>query len=82
MTHDMHDHESVHDVTFVLAESRIADLRASASAAPAIRLPLDHGVPASNGLVARARDAVGRRLISLGGSLVTDEGLRRRALQL
>ena len=80
MTHDMHDHESVHDVTFVLAESRIADLRASA--APAIRLPLDDGVPASNGLVARARDAVGRRLISLGGSLVTDEGLRRRGLQL
>ena len=80
MTHYTHDHGSVHDVTFVLAEGRIADLRASA--APAGRLPADTGDLAADGLVARTRDAVGRRLISLGGSLVTDEGLRRRALHL
>jgi hypothetical protein len=67
-------------MTFVLAQDRIADLRASASS-------IDHQVAApeasvSPGLVARTRDAVGRRLIALGGSVVADEALRRRALHL
>ena len=30
MTDDRHDHGSVRDLTFVLAQDRIADLRASA----------------------------------------------------
>ena len=82
MTDDRHQHGSVQDVTFVLAQDRIADLRASAptlidAADPA---PADAG--ASSRIVTRARDAIGRRLISLGGSVVADEGLRRRALHL
>jgi hypothetical protein len=35
-----------------------------------------------SGLVRRTRDAIGRRLIALGGSVVADEGLRQRALRL
>jgi hypothetical protein len=34
------------------------------------------------GMIARTRDAVGRRLIALGGSVVADEQLRHRALHL
>jgi hypothetical protein len=79
MTHDRHDHGSVHDVTFVLAEGRIADLQASAS--PTTRVQAV-GAPRSSSIVARTRDAVGRRVITLGGFLATDEGLRRRGLHL
>jgi len=80
MTHERPDIGSVQDLTFALAQDRIADLRASAT-------NLDHEpaarpVPASSGLVTRTRDAVGRRLIALGGSVVADEALRRRALHL
>ena len=78
MTHDRHDHESIADLTFVLAQDRITDLRASA----AHTTGTDAGpmsVPPA-GLVTRARDAVGRRLIDLGGSVVADERLRQRAL--
>ena len=78
MTHDRHDHESIADLTFVLAQDRITDLRASAAHATGTAAgPVP--VPAA-GLVARARDAVGRRLIDLGGSVVADERLRQRAL--
>ena len=78
MTHDRHESESVQDMTLVFARDRIADLRASAST-------IDAGLttpPAatSPGIVARTRDLVGRRLIALGGALVTDDALRRRAL--
>ena len=78
MTYDRPEMGSVQDLTFVLAQDRIADLRASATT-------IDH-VPAaqhaaSPGIVTRTRDAVGRRLIALGGSVVADEALRRRALQ-
>jgi hypothetical protein len=80
MTHERHDHESIQDVTYVLAQSRIAGLRADA---PSI---IDSGAAAAEaarpGVVARARDAIGRRLITLGGSLVGDESLRRRSLHL
>jgi hypothetical protein len=80
MTDDRHDHGSVRDLTFVLAQDRIADLRASASGTePA--LP-GHDANATSGLVRRTRDAIGRRLIALGGSVVADEGLRQRALNL
>jgi hypothetical protein len=80
MTHDRPDLSSVQDMTFVLAQDRIADLRASATS-------IDHETaapqaPASPGIVTRTRDAVGRRLIALGGSVVADEALRRRALHL
>ena len=80
MTHDRPATGSVQDVTFVLAQDRIADLRASATTMdhePAA--PLADGSP---GIVTRTRDAVGRRLIALGGSVVADEALRRRALHL
>jgi hypothetical protein len=80
MTHDRHDHESVQDVTYVLAQTRITDLRAdgpSAVVTGAATTEADRP-----GVVARTRDAVGRRLIRLGGSLVVDENLRRRALHL
>jgi hypothetical protein len=80
MTHDRPDLGSVQDMTFVLARDRIADLRASATSIdhePAAPHP-----PASPGIVSRTRDAVGRRLIALGGSVVADEALRRRALHL
>ena len=80
MTHDRHDPASVQDMTFVLAQDRIDLLRASAStidAKPAASL-----VARQPGIVARTRDLVGRRLIALGGSLATDEALRRRALHL
>lgn len=82
MTADRHDHGSVRDLTFVLAQDRIADLRASApTLIDAVdAAPDDAG--ASSGIVTRARDAIGRRLIALGGSVVADEGLRRRALHL
>ncbi len=78
MTHDRPEIGSVQDLTFVLAQDRIADLRASATS-------IDHEpaalhAPASAGIVTRTRDAVGRRLIALGGSVVADETLRQRAL--
>jgi hypothetical protein len=81
MTDERHDHGSVHDLTFVLAQDRIADLRASAPSAvePALA---GHDANAMSGLVRRTRDAIGRRLIALGGSVVADEGLRQRALRL
>jgi hypothetical protein len=80
MTHERPDAGSVQDTTFVLAQGRIADLRASATS-------IDHDpgarhVDVSPGLVTRARDAVGRRLIALGGSMVADEALRRPAMHL
>ena len=80
MTHERPDIGSVQDMTFVLAQDRIADLRASAST-----IDREAAAPeafASPGLVARTRDAVGRRLIALGGTVVADESLRRRALHL
>jgi len=78
MTHDRHDHESIADLTFVLAQDRITDLRSSA----AHTTGTDAGRMSapSTGLVTRARDAVGRRLIDLGSSVVADERLRQRAL--
>ena len=80
MTHDTHVNASVQDMTFVLAQDRIADLRASASAIDPE--PVAQRAPATAGIVTRTRDAVGRRLIALGGSVVADEGLRQRALHL
>jgi hypothetical protein len=81
MTDDRHDHGSVQDLTFVLAQDRIADLRASA--ASNLDPVLGTGdAPAMSGAVRRTRDAIGRRLIALGGSVVADEGLRQRALRL
>ena len=77
MTHDRHEHGSVQDLTYALAQGRIADLRASATTIDPVR-PSEP--PASPGLVARSRDALGRRLIALGGSVVADETLRQRAL--
>jgi len=88
MTHETHDHGSVQDLTYMLAQGRIADLRSSAAAtvgtAGADAAGRGHSPEALNSrsVVARARDAVGRRLIVLGGSVVADEGLRRRALHL
>ena len=81
MTDDRHDHGSVQDMTFVLARERIADLRASAPSPiePSATI-LDPG--SSSDVVRRMRDAIGRRLIALGGSVVADEGLRQRALHL
>lgn len=77
MTNDRRDPGSVQDIPFLFAQDRIADLRASNSRPdqePAQR------AAASPGVVARTRDALGRRLITLGGSLVADEALRRRAM--
>jgi hypothetical protein len=78
VTHDRPELGSIQDMPFAMAQERIADLRASA-------FTLDHAATADQavalpGFVARSRDAVGRRLIALGGSLVADEALRRRAL--
>ena len=78
MTHHRHDHESVQDLTYALAQGRIADLRASAITIDPVR-PAAPSI-AEPGLVARSRDALGRRLIELGGSLVADDTLRQRAL--
>ena len=81
MTDDRHDHGSARDLTFVLAQDRIADLRASApmSNEPALA---SRDAGATSGVVRRTRDAIGRRLIALGGSVVADEGLRQRARHL
>lgn len=76
MTHGRPATGSVHDLTFAFARDRIADLRASATR-------IDHDAPSvagTPGIVTRTRDAVGRRLIALGGTVVADEALRRRAL--
>jgi len=81
MTDDRHDRGSVQDLTFVLAQDRIADLRASASSNLEPVLDTSHA-PVRSGAVRRTRDAIGRRLIALGGSVVADEGLRQRALRL
>ena len=80
MTYEGPDIGSVQDLTFALAQDRIADLRASATNID--HEPASPYAPASPGLVTRTRDAVGRRLIALGGSVVADEALRRRALHL
>jgi hypothetical protein len=81
MTDDRHDHGSARDLTLMLAQDRIADLRASAPSTiePAVTAR-DSG--STSGVVRRTRDAIGRRLIALGGSVVADEGLRQRALRL
>ena len=81
MTHDPRDHETVQDLTFALAQERIADLRASA-ARPTASDRTTATAPGSGTFVARARDTLGRRLIAIGGSVVADENLRERALQL
>lgn len=81
MTDDRHQHGSVQDLTFELAQDRIADLRASAPSNPEPALDASGGAPKS-GAVRRTRDVIGRRLIALGGSVVADEGLRQRALSL
>lgn len=80
MTSDIHDHLSVQDMMFILAEDRIADLRAGVPATIEEPRAVTPDASASPGIVARSRDALGRRLITLGGSLVSDEGLRQRAL--
>jgi hypothetical protein len=81
MTDDRHDHGSARDLTLMLAQDRIADLRASA---PSTLEPsfATRDAGATSGVVRRTRDALGRRLIALGGSVVADEGLRQRALHL
>jgi hypothetical protein len=80
MTHDRHDPVSVQDMTFVIAQDRIDDLRASATTISAS--PSAPRATRAPGIVTRTRDLVGRRLIALGGSVVADEGLRQRALHL
>ncbi len=80
MTYDRPEIGSIQDLTFVLAQDRIADLRASATTID--HEPATQQARASHGIVTRTRDAVGRRLIALGGSVVADESLRRRALHL
>lgn len=80
MTHERPDIGSVQDMTFALAQDRIADLRASATSID--HEPAAPHAPTAPGIVTRTRDAVGRRLIALGGSVVADEALRRRALHL
>ena len=80
MTYDRPEIGSVQDLTFVLAQDRIADLRASATTID--HEPAAQHAPPSPGIVTRTRDAVGRRLIALGGSVVADEALRQRALHL
>jgi hypothetical protein len=81
MTHTATDHTSTQDVMYRIAQDRIGDLRASAPTTQS-GAPTPAGSTAPVGLVDRARDALGRRLILLGGSVVADEGLRRRALHL
>ena len=80
MTHERPDIGSVQDLPFALAQDRIADLRASAMSIE--HEPASPHAPASPGIVTRTRDAVGRRLIALGGTVVADETLRQRALHL
>ena len=80
MTHDRHHPKSVQDMTFAIAQDRIDELRTSATTIEAA--PAAPRAASSPGLLARTRDAVGRRLIALGGSVVADEGLRQRALHL
>jgi hypothetical protein len=80
MTHDIHDPGSIQDLTFVLAQDRIAGLRASTPPARQATVGPSDRTATSRGIVARGRDAIGRRLIALGGTVVADEGLRRRAL--
>ena len=77
MTHDRPEIGSVQDMTFALAQERIADLRASVTTLE--HEPATRDATTSPGIVTRTRDAVGRRLIALGGSVVADEALRRRA---
>ena len=57
------------DLPFDLAKARMADLHAAAA----------HPMTAATGpkSITRLRDAVGRRLIALGSSLVVDKGERR-----
>ena len=80
MTHERSALGSVQDLPFALAQDRIADLRASATNLD--HQPATRRAPVSPGIVTRTRDAVGRRLIALGGSVVADEALRQRALHL
>ena len=80
MTHVTHDPGSIQDLTFELAQDRIAGLRASAPAQGAAEHSRIGAAETSRGIVARSRDALGRRLIALGGSLVADESLRRGAM--
>jgi hypothetical protein len=81
MTDDRHDRGSVRDLTLMLAQDRIADLHASAP--PTIEPSVvARDASATSGVVRRTRNAIGRRLIALGGSVVADEGLRQRALHL
>jgi hypothetical protein len=81
MTDDRDDHGSVRDLTLMLAQDRIADLHASAPSTLELSdAARDPG--ATSGVVRRTRDAIGRRLIAIGGSVVADEGLRQRALRL
>ena len=80
MTYDRPEIGSVQDVTFALAQDRIADLRASATTLE--HEPATPRSTAPTGIVTRTSDAVGRRLIALGGSVVADEALRQRALHL
>ena len=67
---------------FEIDRGLAADLRASAPSnlEPVLGASNDSGV--KSGAVRRMRDAIGRRLIALGGSVVADEGLRQRALHL
>jgi len=78
MTNDQPHHPSVQDMPFVLAERRMADLRASAATLEPVGDAPRTDAPA--GLIVRTRDAVGRRLIALGGSVVADPALRQRTL--
>jgi hypothetical protein len=80
MTTATHDHLSVQDMMFMLAEDRIADLRASAPATLDERPAATPVASTSPGIVTRSRDALGRRLIALGRSLVSDDGVRQQAL--
>ena len=80
MTHERPAVGSVQDMPFALAQDRIADLRASATTPD--HEPAARHATTSPGIVTRTRDAVGRRLIALGGTVVADESLRQRALHL
>ncbi len=67
--HDRPDPLTTFDLPLDLAQARMADLRAAAA----------HPMRALDGpwSITRLRDAVGRRLIALGSSLVADKGERR-----
>jgi hypothetical protein len=69
--HDRPDPLTTFDLPFDLAQARMADLRAAAA----------HPMTGSDGpgSITRLRDAVGRRLIALGSSLVVDKGERRHS---